>query len=83
MMADDWRPISEPPPIGEPILLVCMPQDGSAPTYSHYTLGWLYAPGDWTLMRVPNGWPATHWKLPSAPAGCDKFNLTFCLGRLK
>jgi hypothetical protein len=63
----DWRPMTEAPPIGVPILLVCMPEDGSQPAYSNYTLGWLYAPGDWTLQQMPNGWPATHWKLPGVP----------------
>jgi hypothetical protein len=68
MTADDWRPIGDPPDVGQPVVLVCMPQDGSEPTFSHYTLGWLYEPLDWNVVRVPNGWPATHWKRLGAPA---------------
>jgi hypothetical protein len=35
MTADDWRPIGDPPDVGQPVVLVCMPQDGSEPTFSH------------------------------------------------
>ncbi len=65
--ARDWRPISDPPAVNEPVALVCVPQDGSAPTFRHYAVGWLYAPLDWNVDRVPAGWPATHWKPLGTP----------------
>jgi hypothetical protein len=72
-VSNDWRPISEPPGeehVGIPIALVCMPADGSEPTFSNYTLGWLYARGgSWSINGAipPVGWPPTHWKPLGVP----------------
>jgi hypothetical protein len=66
---ENWRPISDPPDINDPVELVCLPAEGSAPTIKNYTIRRLCGVEDWNLDRAPLGWPATCWKRLGAPEG--------------